>query len=86
MIFSKPRMNDQGMPHLVDIVANIIDVWSLIVSYLEETGRKYDGDSLEVKSSSFCCVNTISDPFFLFLWCSEEGDGQLILFESARPP
>ena len=45
--------NDLSMPHLVDVVANIINVWPLIVSYLKETGRKDDEDSLVVKSSSF---------------------------------
>ena len=47
--------NDLSMPHLVDVIANIIGVWPLIVSYLKETGRKDDGDSLVVKSSS-CLV------------------------------
>ena len=32
--------NDLGMPHLVDVVANIIGAWSLIVSYLKELGRQ----------------------------------------------
>ena len=45
--------NDLGMPNLVDDVANIIGVWPLIVSYLKKTGRKDDGDSLVVRSSSF---------------------------------
>ena len=45
--------NDLSMPHLVDVVANIIGVWPLIVSYLKETGRKDDGDSLVVRFSSF---------------------------------
>ena len=44
--------NDLSMPGLVDVVANIIGVWPLVVSYLKETGRKYDGDSLVVKSST----------------------------------
>ena len=44
--------NDLSMPHLVDVVANIIGVWPLIVSYLKETGRKDDGDSLVVRSFS----------------------------------
>ena len=44
--------NDLSMPHLVDFVANIIGVWPLTVSYLKETGRKDDGDSLVVRSSS----------------------------------
>ena len=44
--------NDLGMPHLVVVVANIIGMWPLIVSYLNEPGRKNDGDSLVVRSSS----------------------------------
>ena len=44
--------NNLSMPHLVDVVANIISVWPLIVSYLKETGRKDEGDSLVVRSSS----------------------------------
>ena len=44
---------DLSMPHLVDVVASIIGVWPLIVSYLKETGRKDHGDSLVVKSPSF---------------------------------
>ena len=51
--------NDSSMPHLVDVVANIIGVWRLIVSYLKETGRKDDGDSLVVRS-----------PFFWECWCT----------------
>ena len=47
--------NDLSMPHLVHVVANIIGVWPLIVSYLKETGRKDDGDSLVVRFSS-CLV------------------------------
>ena len=48
--------NDLSMPHLVDVVANIIGVWPLIVSYLQETGRKDDGDSFVVRSPSFLVV------------------------------
>ena len=47
--------NDWSMPHLVDVAANIIGVWPPIVFYLKETGRKDDGDSLVVRSSS-CLV------------------------------
>ena len=47
--------NDLSMPHLVDVVANIIGVRPLIVSYLKETGRKDDGDNLVVRLSS-CLV------------------------------
>ena len=44
---------DLSMLHLVDVDANIIGVWPLIVSYLKETGRKDDGDSLVVRFPSF---------------------------------
>ena len=43
--------NDLSMPGLVDMVANIFGVWPLVVSYLKETGRKDDGDSLMVRFS-----------------------------------
>ena len=51
--------NDFSMPHLVDVVANIIDVWPLIVSYLKETGRKDDGDSL-----------VVGPPYCWLCWCT----------------
>ena len=51
--------NDLSTPHLVDVVANFIGVWPLIVSYLKEMGRKDDGDSLVVRS-----------PFFWSCWCT----------------
>ena len=56
-----------SMLHLIDVVANIIGVWPLIVSYLKETGRKDDGDSLVVRSSSFDCVGALSYPHFLYI-------------------
>ena len=37
-----------SMPSLVEVVSNIVGVWPLIVVYIEETGRKTDGDSLVV--------------------------------------
>ena len=42
--------NDLSLPGLVDMVANIVGVWPLIVSYLKETGPKDEGDSLVVRS------------------------------------
>ena len=42
--------NDLSMPGLVDVVANIVGVWPLIVSYLKETGRKDEVDSLVLRS------------------------------------
>ena len=38
--------HDLSMPEFVNVVANIVGVWPLIVSYLKETGRKDEGDSL----------------------------------------
>ena len=72
--------NNLSKPHLVDLVANIIGEWPLIVSsYLEETGRKDDRDSLVVKSSSFDCICAFSYPCSLYLWCSEERNGLVFL-------
>ena len=39
---------DLSLPGYLDVVSNIIVVWPLIVSYLEETGKKDSGDSLVV--------------------------------------
>ena len=68
--------NDLSMPHIVDVVANIIGVWPLIVSYLKETGRKDDGDSLVVRPSYFFVVLVqFSVPAFIVLCSvSEEGN------------
>ena len=68
--------NDLSMPHLVDVVANIIGVWPLIVSYLKERGRKDDGNSLVVRSFS-CLVMLVqfSVPAFIVLcFVLEEGN------------
>ena len=59
--------NDLSMPHLLDVVANIIFVWPLIVSYLKETRCKDDGDSLVVRLSSFHRVTAFSYPYLLYL-------------------
>ena len=40
--------SSHGMPEHVDVLANFVGVWPLIVSYLKETGRKNEGDSLVV--------------------------------------
>ena len=42
---------DLSLPGLVDVVSNIIGVWPLIVSYLKETCKKDNGDSLVVRFS-----------------------------------
>ena len=87
-MFSRPvskkaiLTNDLGIPHLVDIVANIIGVWPLIVPYLKETGRKYDDDNRVVRSSSFDCISAFPYLFILCLWCLEEGYGRIRLLGS----
>ena len=48
--------NDLSMPHLVDVVDNIISVWPLIVCDLKETWRKNDGDSLVISFPSILVV------------------------------
>ena len=78
--------NDPDMPHVVDIVAVIIRVWPLFVSYLKKTERKDDYDSLMVKSSSFCCLNTISVQCISYICCLEAGDGRFFLFGPACSP
>ena len=75
--------NDLSMPRLVDVVAIIIGVWPLIVSYLTETERKDDGDSLVVRSSSFGHVGALSIPVFIVLcFVSEEGNSRVLLLRS----
>ena len=51
--------NDLAMLHLVDIVANMIGGWLLIVSYLKQTGQKVDNDSPVVRSSYFDCISAV---------------------------
>ena len=71
--------NDLDMPHLVDIVAIIIGVWPLIVSYMKETGRKDNGYSLVVRFFFLDCASSFSYLCLLFLWCLEEGNGRVLL-------
>ena len=70
--------HDLSMPELVNVVANIIGVWPLIVSFLKETGRKDEGDSLVVRSFlvGICLLHQSVDHPLLFL---EEGNGRLPL-------
>ena len=79
--------NDLSMTHLiVVVVANIIGVWPLIVSYLKETGRKDDGDSLVVRSFSFGCVGAFSYPRLLCCVSFQKkgNDGYFYLDQMAR--
>ena len=78
--------NDLSMPHLVDVVASIIGVWPMIVSYLKETGRKDDGDSLVVWSSFFGRVGAFSYPRLLCCVSFQKKgiDGYFYLDQMAR--
>ena len=78
--------NDLSMLHLVDVVANIIGLWPLIVSFLKETGRKDDGDSLVVRSCSFGRVGAFSYPYSLCCVLSQKKgiDGYFYLNQRAR--
>ena len=58
---------DLAMPDLVDIVAHVFGVWPLTVSYLKETERKDDGDSLMVTSSSSESFSVLSYPCISYL-------------------
>ena len=80
------RTNDLSMPHLVDVVANIIGLWPLIDSYLKETGRKDDGDNLVVRFSSSGCVGAFSYPYLLcrVLFQKKGNDGYFYLDQMAR--
>ena len=73
-----------AMPEIVEVVANIVGVWPLIVSYLKETGRKDNGHSLVVRSSTFDCITIVSYSCILFLSCLEEGDGWVLQSGPAR--
>ena len=46
---------DLSMPSLVQVFGIIVGVWPLIVSFLKETGRKTDRDSLVVQYTSWVC-------------------------------
>ena len=78
--------NDLSMRLLVDVVAYIIGVWPLTVSYLKETGRKDSGDSLVVKSSSFDRAGAFSYPHSLYLVLFQKKgiDGYFYLDQMAR--
>ena len=78
--------NRLSIPHLVDVVANIIGVRPLIVSYLKETGCKDDGGSLMVRSSSFGRVGAFSHPRLLCCVSFQKKviDGYFYLDQMAR--
>ena len=70
--------NDLSMPGLFDVVANIVGVWPLIVSYLKETGRKDEGDSLVVRSFLVgICLPRVSVPITFCCFLKKGMDGYL---------
>ena len=69
--------NDLSMPELVNVVANAVGVWPLIVSYLKETGRKDEGDSVVVRSFLVGILPASWKCFHHFLLFLEEGDGRV---------
>ena len=75
---------DRSMPGLVDVVANIVGVWPLVVSYLKEFGRKDDGDSLVVMSSTVGVLSALYKRAHLFSFFLEEGDGRVFIPQSTR--
>ena len=75
---------DLSMPGLVDVVENVVGVWPLIVSYLKETGRKDDGDSLVVRSSTVGVLWVSCKLAYHFFNVLEEGDGRLSVPRSTR--
>ena len=76
--------NDFSLPGFVDVVANIVAVWPLVVSYLEETGRKDDGDSLVVRSSTVVVLSASCKWAHHFFVVLEEGDGRVSIPQSKR--
>ena len=75
--------NDLSMPGLVHVVAKIVGVWPLVVSYLEDTGRKDDKDSLVVHYSTvgvlFASYRCTHHCFAVL----EEGNGRVSVPRSA---
>ena len=66
--------NDLSMPGPVVVIANFVGVWPLVVSYLKETGRKDDGDSPVVRSSTVGFLSASCKCAHHFFVVSEEGD------------
>ena len=72
------------MPGLVYVVANLVGVWPLVVSYLKETGRKDDGDCLVVRSSIVGASCESFEWAHQFFGVLEGGDGRVSIPRSTR--
>ena len=75
--------NDLSMPGPYDVVANIVGVWPLVVSYLKETGRKDEGDSLVVGSSPVGVLSASCNCAYHFFAALEEEDERVCVPRSA---
>ena len=76
--------SDLSMPGLVHVVANIVGVWPIVVSYLKGTGRKDDEDSLVAKSSAVDVVLFASDNCAHYFFAGlEERDARVSVPRSA---
>ena len=75
--------NDLSMPDLVDVVATIVGLWPLVVSYLKETGREDDGDSLVVRSSTLGVLSASCNYTHYFFALLEERDERVSVPQSA---
>ena len=75
--------NDLSMPGLVDVVANIVVVWPLVVPYLKKTGRTDDGDSLVVRPSTVGVFSTSCNCAHYFFAVLEEENEQVSILRSA---
>ena len=71
------------MPGLVDVVANFVGVWPLVVSNLKGTGRKDDGDSLVVKLSTLGIFFASFESTHYFFAVLEEEDRRVSVPRSA---
>ena len=67
---------DLSMPCIVDVVANVVGDWPLVVSYLKKTGRKNDEDSLVVRSFPLNVLLHHMNMLITALYL-EEGDGRV---------
>ena len=76
--------NDLSMPGLVEVVANIVGLWPLVVSYLKETGRKDDGDNLVVRYSTVGVFSALCKCAHHFFAVSEEVVGPVSIPRCTR--
>ena len=71
------------MPGLVDVVANIVGLWPLVLSYLKKTGGKDEAGSLVVRSSPVGALSVSCKCAHHVFAVLEEGDGRVSVPQSA---